>query len=594
MRRPGGIEALAEMEGEKATHQSEMGLRLIHEVKPFQAQFFGATFFILFGAAAQATAPFLVGRAIDQNIARADLPGLLKTLSLLLGVYGIAVLCQRGQTRRIGAVGQHVLASIRLRLFRHLQSVPLNYFDRRPIGDLMSRLLSDVDMLSQFFSQGLTQILGAMVGLVGIVLAMFLLNARLASACFLVIPIMLVTTRIFAGRARKAYRVTRQTVGNVSAEIQEEIQGIKQAQAFNRTEFNIEKFKLRNTANRKANVAAVGITSAFSPVIDVLSTLSTALVMGYGGYLVLRGSLTLGLLAAFLIYVQQFFRPVQIAASVYAMTQSALAGAERIYGVLDEPLESPDSKGARAIETPNGRIAFENVSFGYLPERLVLHDVSFTIEPGQMVAIVGPTGAGKTSIANLIPRFYDIASGTVRIDGHDVRDLKRASLRQTIAMVLQEPFLFSISVADNIAFGRPYLTREDIERAAKTVHAHDFIVGLAKGYDTVLSGSTGMLSQGQRQLLAFARAVVGNPKILILDEATANIDMRTEALIQKALAVLLKNRTSVVIAHRLSTIRNADKIVTLSHGTVSEIGTHEELIAFDGLYATLYRQQLQA
>jgi ATP-binding cassette subfamily B protein/subfamily B ATP-binding cassette protein MsbA len=486
-----------------------------------------------------------------------------------------------------------VLASVRTRLFEQLQALPLSYFDKRPIGDLMSRLLSDVDTLNQFFSQGLTQLLGSLLGLVGVLVAMLALNVRLALACFTIIPVMLLTTWFFAARARNAYRKTRQTVGNVTAELQEEIVGVRQAQAFNRTDENIRRFRGRNAANRDANVAAVGITSAFSPAIDVLATLATALVIGYGGHLALQGQLSVGLLAAFLIYTQQFFRPVQLAASVYTLMQSALAGAERIYSILDETREPADAPEALVLERAEGRITFEGVSFAYDTSPPVLHDVSFEIAPGQTVALVGRTGAGKTTVANLIPRFYDATAGVVRLDGEDVKRVTRASLRRQMATVIQEPFLFSGSVAENIGYGRPGASREEIEQAARAVHAHDFIAALPKGYDSVLGESGATLSQGQRQLLAFARAVIAEPRVLILDEATANIDTRTEALIQRALTTLLAGRTSVVIAHRLSTIRNADLILVIDAGRITERGTHEELMARNGLYAELYHRQFR-
>jgi ATP-binding cassette subfamily B protein/subfamily B ATP-binding cassette protein MsbA len=537
--------------------------------------------------------PWLVSRAIDQDIAQHDGRTLALRMLALLGVYVVSALAQRAQTRRVGGTGQRLLAALREKLFRQLQSLPLGYFDKRAIGDLMSRLVADVDTLNQFFSQGLTQLLGSLFGLIGILIAMLLLNVSLALACFTIIPIMLFTTWAFAARARRAYRKTRQTVGAVTAELQEEIVGVRQAQAFNRTDHNIQRFRQRNEANRSANVAAVGVTSAFSPAMDVLSTLATALVIGLGGWFVLDGKMSVGLLAAFLIYVQQFFRPVQLAASVYTLMQSALAGAERIFAILDEAREPADTAGALELPRVEGRITFENVSFGYDPAQPVLREVSFDIEPGQTVAIVGKTGAGKTTIASLIPRFYDATAGIVRLDGHDLRTVKRTSLRRGLAMVLQEPFLFSGTIAENIGYGREGATRAEIEAAAKAVFAHDFIAAMPKGYDSMLGEGGVTLSQGQRQLLAFARAVIADPRVLILDEATANIDTRTEALIQKALATLLAHRTSIVIAHRLSTVRDANLILVIDGGRLVESGRHAELLARGGVYADLYRRQFR-
>ncbi|RKH24932.1 ABC transporter ATP-binding protein [Corallococcus sp. CA041A] len=593
MRRPGSIEAMAELEMGRAKHRGKVLRRLLGELRPHASTLTVAMVFILVGAACQALGPYLMSRAIDHDIGSGDGWGLLRTMGVLFVVYVVGLLTQQAQTRRVGHTGQHVLSDLRLRLFERLQQLPLSWFDRRPLGDLMSRMLSDVDTLNQLFAQGLTQLLGSLLGLVGVLVAMFALNWRLALACFSLIPAIVFTTWFFASRARNAYRKTRQTVGDVTANLQEEIGGVRQAQAFNRTEKNIERFRDRNAANRDANVAAVGITSAFSPAIDLLSTLSTALVIGYGGALALSGQLTVGGVAAFLIYVQQFFRPVQLAASVAALMQSALAGAERIFSILDETTEPPDVAGAMELGPLQGQVVFEGVSFGYDAARPVLRDVSFHLEPGQTLALVGRTGAGKTTVASLVPRFYDVTGGTVRVDGHDVRQVTRASLRRQMAMVLQEPFLFSGKVADNIAYGKADATREDVEAAAKAVHAHDFITQLPQGYDTVLGEGGATLSQGQRQLLAFARAVIANPRVLILDEATANIDTRTEALIQLALGQLLSGRTSIVIAHRLNTIRHADLILVLEHGTVVERGNHEELLAKGGHYAELYHQQFR-
>jgi len=593
MRRPGDIMALAELEQQRAKDRGAVARRLARELRPHVGTLLGALGFVAVAACAQALGPYLVSRAIDVDIARGDGKGLALTILEALAVWVASAFAQRAQLRRLGGVGQRVLASLRHDLFAKLQQLPLGYFDKRPLGDLMSRLQSDVDTLGQFFSQGLVQLAGSVLALGGVMVAMAVLNGRLALACFGIIPAMLLTTWFFAARARRAFRKTRQTVGDVTAELQEEIVGVRQAQAFNRTELNIERFRGRNAKNRDANVAAVGVTSAFSPAIDVLSTLATALVMGYGGVLVLRGHLTVGLLAAFLIYVQQFFRPVQLAASVYTLMQSALAGAERVFGIFDETPEPADAPSAVALAGVTGHLAFEDVSFAYDAGREVLRDVSFEVQAGETVALVGKTGAGKTTVASLIPRFFDPTQGVVRIDGHDLTQVTRASLRGHMAMVLQEPFLFSGTVAENIAYGRPNAPRAQIEAAARAVFAHDFIALLPKGYDTELGEAGNTLSLGQRQLLAFARAVCADPRVLILDEATANIDTRTESLIQAALAKLLAGRTSVVIAHRLSTIRHASLILVMEAGQVVERGTHDALVARGGVYAELYRRQFR-
>jgi ATP-binding cassette subfamily B protein/subfamily B ATP-binding cassette protein MsbA len=587
------IESIAGASQEQAEDKGTTARRLLSELRPHGRRLILVLVLVVVAAAAQAGGPWLIGRAIDLYILRGDADGLAWTMLLLLGVYLVGTFASRGQILQVGSVGQSVLASLRERIFERLLRLPLGYFDRRPAGDLMSRVTNDVDTLNQLLSQGITQLLGSLFSLVGIVIAMLLLDWRLALACFAVIPAMLFTNVYFARRARRAFRTTRETVGDVTAGLQEEIVGIREAQAFNRTEANIERFRERNAANRTANVQAVAITSAFAPAIDVLGTFATALVIGYGGYLVVNGTLTVGLLTAFLIYVQQFFRPIQLASQVYTQAQSALAGGERIYNILDERVEPPDPPEAPKLATVQGRIELGNVSFAYEQGRPVLRDVSFRVEPGQTVALVGPTGAGKTTIANLIPRFYDASEGAVRIDGHDVREVERRSLREQIATVLQEPFLFSGTIAENIGYGRMGASRAEIEAAARAVSAHTFIAALPDGYDTTLGAGGGTLSGGQRQLLSFARAVLADPRILILDEATSNIDTRTEALIQKALATLLKGRTSLVIAHRLSTIRDADLVLVIEAGRIAERGAHAELLKKNGLYANLYRRQFR-
>ena len=585
------------MPQERAGDRGATARRLLGELRPYSGKLVLVLGLVVVGAAAQAGGPWLIGRAIDRYILPGDVTGLSRTMLALFGVYVVGAVASRGQVYQVGSIGQSLLASMRARIFDRLQHLPLGFFDRRPVGDLMSRVTNDVDTLNQLFSQGLTQLLGSLFSLIGIVVAMLFLDWDLALACFTIIPVMLLLTSFFARRARRAFRLTRETVGDVTAGVQEDIVGVREAQAFDRTEENIARFRRRNAANRDANVQAVAITSAFAPTIDTLSTLATALVIGYGGYLVFAGSLSLGILTAFLIYVQQFFRPIQLASQVYTQAQAAVAGAERIYNILDEEPEPEDPHDTPKLDTATGSISFEHVTFAYDPGRPVLHDVDFRVEPGMTVALVGPTGAGKTTIASLIPRFYDATEGRVLIDGRDVRELARKDLRANIGIVLQEPFLFSGTIAENIGYGRTgdpsEATREEVEAAARVVNANDFITALAEGYDTVLGEGGGALSQGQRQLLSFARAVLTDPRILILDEATSNIDTRTEAIIQRALATLLEGRTSVVIAHRLSTIRNADLILVIEDGNIAERGSHAELLERGGLYADLYRRQFR-
>lgn len=583
----GGVQGVLQGLDAKPQHRGATVARLLGELRPHGRTLSGAAFLIVLVAVCQALGPWLVGRAIDVNVTQKDGRGLVVTLVFMALVYGVGALAQRTQIFMIGVVGQRVLAELRQRLFNRFQGLPMGFFDKRPIGDLMGRVSNDVDALNQLLAQGLTQSIGAVFGLVGILIAMAFLNLTLALVCLATLPVMALVIWVLAQWARKAYREARQTTGAVMAELQEEIGGVREAQAFNRAEESEARFRERNRANRDANVRAAVATSVFSPAIDVMSALTVVAVLGVGAWLVLQNALTLGMLAAFMLYIGQFFWPIQIVAQVSAQMQAALAGAERIYAILDEEPELETGSGAmpRAI----GRVEYQDVAFAYVPGRPVLNDVSFVAEPGQTVAIVGPTGAGKTSIANLLPRFYDAAAGVIRLDGVDVRDVPRGVLRDQIAVVSQEPFLFSGTVAENLAYGRPDATRDEVVAMAEAVGAHAFIEALPQGYDTPLGEGGGRLGHGQRQLLAIARAMLADRPILLMDEATSHVDSATEAALQRALTTALSGRTALVIAHRLSTIRHADLILVVADGRIVERGTHDELLAAGGRYAELHR-----
>ena len=644
---PGSLEALAR---DKEAPADTWGVirRFSVSVKGYWPQFLVVAVLVIVGAVATAMGPYLIGRAIDQAIDQGDMSGLSRIMVALLATYLVGFVATSGQFRVIGRVSQIVLADYRLRIFTALQRLDKGFFDRNEAGDLMSRVVNDVEVLNQLLSQGLVQTLGSVVGLVAIVVAMLALEWRLAVASFVVIPLMLLSTSLFARLARRAFRRTRETIGDVSANIQEDISGVKVAQSFNRTRANTERFRERNAANRDANVGAVGVTSAFSPVMDVLATLAAAIVALYGGWLALRSPpvVAVGVVVAFLIYVQQFFRPIQLLSTFYAQAQAAMAAAERIFQLLDREPGVVDVSGApsldeavlakieaadvatavASVEAPgpgvtaaigaataaaaagaagasesevfvprcgpvSGGITFQDVSFGYLPGRRILDRVSFDVPPGQTVALVGSTGAGKTTVINLLLRFYEAEEGVVAIDGVDVRSVTQASLREHMGLVLQEPFLFSGSVSDNIRYGRMDAEPEEIEAAARLAGVDRFVTGFDDGYDHQVGERGGGLSQGQRQLVALARAVVRNPCILVLDEATASVDTRTEALIQHALETLMEGRTTLVVAHRLSTVRRADQILVVEDGRIVERGSHEELLAAGGVYAALYARQ---
>ena len=566
--------------------------RFLQYIAPYRQELPLALVMVTIGATTQAIGPLLIGWSIDHLILQGNLPGLLKMLAALTTIYIVGVWAIRGQIWRMGSIVQRLLGQLRQDIFDKIQSLPVSFFDRSEAGDLMSRLLNDVNTVNQAFGLTIPQVLGQTFSLVGIIIAMLAINLQLGLLSNLVVPLMIFTTGFFSRWARGRFRVTRQTIGDLSAKLEEDIGSVREAQAFNRTQLNIEEFDSLNAANRRANVQAVAVTAAFLPSIDFLNTLATAGVMAYGGYLAITGVMTVGTVTAFLLYVQQFFRPIQILSQFYTQAQSALAGLDRIFQLLDEPATLQDAANATEMPPMRGEVRFEQVGFGYTPHQRVLKGVNLCAQPGQMIALVGPTGAGKSTIINLIMRFYDVSEGAVKIDGVDVRSVTQASLRHQIGIVLQDNLLFSGTVAENIAFGLPKVSQAEIEAAAQTANVHDFITSLPQGYSTRLGERGTPLSQGQRQLVSIARAVLINPRILLLDEATSSIDTRTEGLVQDAIAILLRDRTSFVIAHRLSTVTQADQVLVIQQGEIVEQGTHAELVARNGIYGNLYSLQL--
>ena len=552
-------------------------------------------------AGAQALAPLYIARAVDglKEFVDGRLPPseagrvLVVAMVLVLAFYIAGWLTGAVSRVALLALGQRVLLRMRGQIMGKVHALSLGYFDHHKAGDLVSRLSNDTDVINRAFGMSLSRLAQSVLLLIAILIGMLALNWRLALVSFALLPLMYLSTAVFSRHARVAFRKTRRTISGVSSELEQNISGARVAQAFNRQGWNSSSFRALNRANRDANVGAESLTAAFAPTMDVLSAVGLAVVLAYGGYLARADLVSIGVIVGFVQYVRRFFEPVQSISMMWTQVQSAIAGAERIFELLDEEPRVRDADGARPLDVTAGRVELSKAAFAYEPETPVLHGVDLVAEPGQTVALVGPTGAGKTTIISLLERFYDVQAGAVTIDGQDVRTVTQDSLRQSIGIVLQDTFLFADTIRHNIRYGRPDADDAEVEAAARRARAHEFISRLPDGYDTVLQEGAVNLSRGQRQLLAIARALLKDPRILVLDEATSNVDTRTELLIQEALGELLQGRTSFVIAHRLSTVRRADVIYVIDAGRIAERGTHDELIEANGTYARIYRSQFE-
>lgn len=565
--------------------------RIWQFVRPYRWRLFLALLLMLGTATASVLGPYFVKLAIDEGLAKANLIALRNTVLGYLAAASAQWVLIYLRVNMMARVGQSIIYDLRRSLFDHLQALSLSFYSRWSVGRVLTRVVNDVETLRDFITWAILAMARDIFVLVGIIVAMLGMDLKLSLITFSVLPLMALATVLFRRVARRVYRKVRAAVSWVNSVLAENVNGVRVVQAFSRQEYNYAHF--RDYVNRyylETSISAARVSASFSPIVDVLGAIATMLVVWLGGAAVLGETITPGVLVAFVLYIDRFFEPIRDLSRRFDTLQSTMAGVERLTGLLDTPIEVKDAPEAVELPPIRGEVRFENVSFHYADDPTpVLQNINLHVRPGETVALVGETGAGKTTIIKLAARFHDPVEGRVLVDGCDLRTVTQASLRRQMGIVLQDPFLFNGTVRENIRFGRLEATDEEIEAAARAVGAHDFIMGLRNGYDTSVEEGGVLLSVGQRQLISFARALLADPRILILDEATSSVDTQTEQIIQQALSLLLKGRTSFVIAHRLSTIRNADRIVVIHDGRIVEEGTHSELLAMEGMYYDLYR-----
>ncbi|MGA1864403.1 MAG: ABC transporter ATP-binding protein [bacterium] len=578
---------------EKARNPRNALIRLFPYLNPYRPAMAMVLVFVVIYVLLGLIGPYLMGVAIDHYISVKEAAGLALIALLMLAVYFLNNLFQTIANWVMAGISQKALKQMRHDLFLHLQALSLSFFDRNPPGELMSRLTNDIDAINQAVSQNVIALIASVLSMVGIVAAMFVLNVWLALVTILIVPLMFSFTEFVARYTRKGFRELQKHLGVLNGVMEESISGQKVVKAFRRNESVIETFRLHNQKVFEAGVYANTYALLLMPLTSVLGNLFVILLAGFGGWLALRNLVSIGIIATFITYGQNFIQPLRQLANMYNSVQAALAGSERVFEIIDSDPEVRDAPDALPLKDIRGDVRFDHVSFGYRSDTVVIRDMSLEAEAGKIIALVGPTGAGKTTIINLLTRFYDVDTGAISIDGRDIREYRKADLRRRIGLVLQDTFLFSDTVMENIRYGRLDATDEEVMRAARMADADHFIRQLSHGYQTQLSERAGNLSQGQRQLLAIARAILADPGILILDEATSSVDTRTEAHIQKALLRLMEGRTSFVIAHRLRTIRDANQVLVINNGEIIEKGTHRELMDRQGFYYNLYISQFK-